>query len=72
MSQNYQLQHFHSPQFSPTDEEWIYLEFGHSDARCTGGAWWYKGNRDAALAALELRKVEQRKAADAYYALPWV
>ncbi len=68
----YRLQHFHSPTFSPTAEGWTFLEDGHNDARCTGGAWYFKGNKELALAELAKRKVEQKKAADAYYASPWV
>ena len=72
MAAQFELRHFHMPHFSPTAEGWTYIEFGHNDARCTGGAWWYKGDKKAALAELEIRKAAQRKAADDYYARPWV
>jgi hypothetical protein len=72
MDKGYKLQHFHTPQFSPTAEGWTYIEFGHNDARGTGGAWYYQGDKALALAELALRKAAQRKASDAYYAQPWV
>jgi len=74
MSKPYELQHFHTPHFSPTAEGWTYIEFGHAhnDSRCTGGAWYYKGDKALALKELEKRKEQQRKAADDYYARPWV
>lgn len=72
MDKPFKLQHFQNPQFSPTAEGWIYIEFGHNDARCTGGAWYYKGDKASALAELAIRKAAQSKAADAYYAQPWV
>lgn len=72
MDKGYKLQHFHTPQFSPTAEGWTYIEFGHDDARCTGGAWYYQGDKALALAELALRKAAQRKVADGYYAQPWV
>ena len=56
MDKPYELQHFHTSQFSPTEMGWIYIEFGHNDVRCTGGAWYYKGDRALALAELTLRK----------------
>lgn len=72
MTKPYELQHFHSPQFSPTAEGWTYIEFGHNDARCTGGAWYYKGDKQLALVELAKRKKQQQKEADEYYARPWV
>jgi hypothetical protein len=68
----YELQHFHTPHFSPTAEGWSYLEFGHNDSRCTGGTWWYKGDKALALIELAKRKKAQAAAADAYYSRPWV
>jgi len=72
MGEKYTLRHFHTPTFSPSAEGWTYIEFGSADARCTGGAWWYKGDKALALAELALRKQAQRKAADDYYARPWI
>ena len=68
----YELRHFHSPEFSPTEMGWTHIESGHNDARCTGGAWYFKGDKELALKELAVRKERQRKAADDYYARPWV
>ena len=47
---------------------------GHhpSDSRCQGGAWYFRGDRDAALARVAQYNREQAARAAAYYAQPWV
>jgi hypothetical protein len=72
MNKPYELQHFREPQFSPSAEGWTHIEFGHNDVRCTGGSWWYKGDKALALVELTKRKAEHAKASNAYYAQPWV
>jgi len=72
MEKSFRLIHFQNPQFSPTNEGWTYIEFGHNDSRCTGGAWYYKGDKEAALSELAIRKAKQNKAANAYYNQQWV
>lgn len=53
---------------------WEYLADGHArwDARCQGGAWYYRGDRVAALAKLAEYKQEQEARARGYYSRPWV
>lgn len=51
-----------------------YLVDGHdrSDSRCQGGAWYYRGDREAAMVQVAEWKKEQAARAAAYYAQPWV
>jgi hypothetical protein len=71
-TKDYQLCHFLTTPIH--DKEWIYLAYGHdvSDSRCQGGAWYYQGNKELALAQLAEYKVEQAKRANDYYSQPWV
>ena len=71
----FDLEHFSSYSGQPPpDHTWIYLEYGHAtgDSRCQGGAWYYKGDKEAALIKLKECKKLQSEAANAYYNQPWV
>lgn len=66
----------HVSQWAPwiAQQGWSYLVDGHDrcDSRCQGGAWYYRGDRDAAMRQVEVFKREQAARAAAYYAQPWV
>jgi hypothetical protein len=34
---------------------WTHLQYGHNDVRCTGGDWFYKGDKEEALQLLKAR-----------------
>jgi hypothetical protein len=73
MDNAYALCHFNgSPIPHLHGNDWIFLESGSADSRGTGGAWYYKGDREAALVELAKRKAYWAKAQNAYYSQQWV
>ena len=74
MSAAYELKHFSTVPGPYDGDGWKYLEHGHDrfDSRGTGGAWYYRGDREAAAAQLTEYKKETAARQAAYYAQPWL
>lgn len=68
-----EIRHFHGS-ISHLDHlsDWKILCDGHDDARCTGGDYYYKGDKDQAIELFKARQKVVRKLSDSYYSQPWV
>lgn len=68
-----EIAHFHGGiRHIPHLSDWKYLCDGHDDARCTGGRYYYKGEKDEAMKLFKDRQKIVHRLSDVYYSQPWI